>query len=314
MYFDELLDDDQEMVYGCVMRKTSKHKIEQQIQEALKNSVADVRRKKKDQNASSDSDLDWNPAADVAAAANRLRRTEKFNLQVTKSFGCHTCLRVVSASASGTKEVCALVEHWHGWASPMSGPEKWEEIHLECGSCANATAARERAEQLEFERDKQECEREEKERAKEARKRSAEQNQLRAHAQSKRLKKHASEDGIEDFVAKLKKLKVPQLSEVCNANAVLKSGKKDQLIERLVGVHRYGSLSQCPVCRNKLLELQYKGSRRAPYSVKCKYMKGMGRPCRFSKDLMPGSERDVLQVLLCDDSAGNLASVGIICS
>lgn len=310
---EELLDEHHEMVYGCMMKKTSKHKIEQQIQKTLKNSVADVRNKKKDQNAGSDSDFDWNPAADVAAAANRKQRTEKYTRQVTKSFGCHSCLCVVSASASEPKEVCALVDTWHGWSSPMSGPDKWEEIRLECENCTEATTARERAERLEFEREMEECERWEKERAKEVRKRSAEQNKQRAHVQSKRLKKHTSADDIEDFIAKLRKLKVPQLSAVCNVNAMLKSGKKDQLIERLVGVHRYGSLSQCPVCNNKLLELQYKGSRTAPRSVRCKYMKGAGRQCRFSKDLVQGSERDVLQAPLRDNSAGDLASVGFFC-
>merc|ERR1712032_1331019 len=114
-----------------------------------------------------------------------------------------------------------------------------------------------------------------------------------------------SKYGIEDFVARLKKLKVPQLSKVCNANAVLKSGNKDQLIERLVGVHRYGSLPQCPACGKKRLELQYKGSRTAPRSVKCKHMKGTGRPCRFFKNLVKGFERDVLLASPRDESSGD---------
>lgn len=311
---EEMPDEHHEKVYGFMLKKTSKRKIEQQIQKALENSVAEVGKMKKDQNASSDSDFDWDPAADVAAAANRKQRTEKYTRQVTKSFGCHKCLCVVSASASEPKKLCALVDTWHGWSDPMSGPDKWEEIRLECENCTAETAAREQAEQLELEKEIEECEHWEKERAKEVRKRAAEQNKQRAQVQSKRLKKYTSEDDVEDFIAKLRKLKVPQLSEACHANAVLKSGKKDQLIERLVGVYRYGSLGQCPLCRNKLLELQHKGSRTAPYSVRCKYMKGAGRQCRFSKDLVQGSERDVLQVPLRDTSAGDLASVGFACS
>lgn len=311
---EALLDEHHEMVYGCMVRKTTKYEIERQIEKALKNSVAHVKNKKKERDLSSDSDFEWNPAAEVACAADRKRRTEKHTRQVTEGFGCHTCLCIVPASTSEPKNVCVVVEHWHGWADPMSGPNKWEEIHLECRSCAKEAAAKARADQLEFERDMKECEEWEKERAKEMRKRSSEQNKIRAEVQSKRLKKHVSKDGMEEFVAKLKKLKVPQLNEVCNANAVLKSGRKDQLIERLVGVRRYGSLDCCPICRSKLLELQYKGSSTVPLSVKCKYMHGMGRQCRFSKDLVQGLEHDVLQVPLRDSAAGDLASVGIVCS
>lgn len=308
------LDQTHEVVYGSWLRKTTRCEIERQIQKTLEHSVADVKAKKKNRDASSDSEFDFNMAAEVAAAANRKRRTEKHTRKVTQRFGCHVCLRIVSASASEPERVCAVVEHWHGWANPMSGPDKWEEIYLECESCAEASAAKEQEKQLEFEREMRDIERWEEERVREARKRSAETNKLRADSQSKRLKRNGRNEDIEEFIAKLKKLKILQLSDLCSTNAVLKSGKKDQLIERIVGVHRYGSLSRCPICHHTLLELQYKGSSTRPRSVKCKYMKGMGRPCRFSRDLVKGSERVVLQQPLRDNTAGDLASVGIICA
>jgi len=209
----------------------------------------------------------------------------------TKSFGCHRCLRVVKASAAAPVKVYVTVEHWHGWADPLSGPDKWEDVLLKCADCA--------APDLEM--------------AAEARKRQREYNEERAKKQSKRLEAHAasSDTGDDAFTEKLCKLKAPQLSELCSANAMLKTGKKDQLIERLVGVWRFGSLAECPSCKKGPLEMQYKDGNSEPVAIKCKHMRGQGRPCGFHKKLAAGATRQVLTTPLRDNAAGALASVGI---
>ena len=40
--------------------------------------------------------FDWNHAADVASAANRKARSEKYTRQVMNNFGCHSCLHIVT--------------------------------------------------------------------------------------------------------------------------------------------------------------------------------------------------------------------------
>ena len=99
---------------------------------------------------------------------------------------------------------------------------------------------------------------------------------------------------------------------ILSLGSVLKTGKKDQLLERLVGVRRFGSLSECPSCKKGSLELQYGDDSSAPFAIKCKHMRGQGRPCGFSKKLTPGATRQVLITPLRDTAASDLASVGIV--
>lgn len=277
-------------MYGFRFKRTSPHQVEREVQAALLSSiekVKDLKRKKEED----DSDDDYNPAMEVAAAADRKVREDKSSRTVTRDFGCHGCLRVVKASAVAPVKVHVTVEHWHGWADPLSGPEKWEDVTLKCADCAAPDL----------------------EKAAEARKRQREYNEERANKQSKRLEAHSTSNDAEDnaFMEKLRKLKAPQLSELCLANAMLKTGKKDQLIERLFGVWRFGSLSKCPSCNKGCLELQYKEGNSEPTAIKCKHMRGQGRPCGFYTKLPVGATRQVLTTPLRDNASGDLASVGI---
>mmetsp|Transcript_94742 Transcript_94742/g.210642 ORF Transcript_94742/g.210642 Transcript_94742/m.210642 type:complete len:287 (-) Transcript_94742:58-918(-) len=279
-----------EWVYGFQMKRTSEEQIERKVQAEMARSVAHVRKlgqARKGDDSSGDCD-DWDPSAEVAAAANRRVREHTSSRLVTADFGCHECLRVVKATSAIPEKVYVTVEHWHGWADPSRGPHKWEDVKLLCAAC--------KAPELE-----------------EARKRTREYNTDRAREQSKRLKAHgeSADAGDDGFMEKLCKLKVPQLSALCSANAVLKTGKKEQLMERLVGVRRFGSLSQCPSCKQGPLELQYWGGVSTPRAIKCKNMRGKGRPCGFSKKLVPDETRQVLTAPLRDTTDGDLARVGI---
>eukprot|EP00746_Dinoflagellata_sp_MGD_P161973 gnl/MRDRNA2_/MRDRNA2_89331_c0_seq1.p1 gnl/MRDRNA2_/MRDRNA2_89331_c0~~gnl/MRDRNA2_/MRDRNA2_89331_c0_seq1.p1 ORF type:complete len:291 (-),score=58.80 gnl/MRDRNA2_/MRDRNA2_89331_c0_seq1:208-1080(-) len=277
-----------ENVYGYAQKRTTPQQIEQQIQAALVKSIAHVHEMA--QRDASDDEYDYNPAMDVATAADRIVRQDKSSRSMTSNFGCHGCLCVVEATRDVPVKVHVTVEHWHGWASPFTGPEKWEEIKLLCAGCAAPDLAK----------------------AVEARKRTLKCNKERADKQSKRLKVHAACNDTDDFMSKVHKLKVPQLSALCATNAVLKSGKKEQLIERLVGVWRFGSLQSCPSCKHSCFEMLYKGDDSMPSVITCKHMRGQGRPCGFSKKLTPDSMKEVLTTPLKDTAASDLASVGIM--
>eukprot|EP00747_Dinoflagellata_sp_TGD_P164023 gnl/TRDRNA2_/TRDRNA2_183394_c0_seq1.p1 gnl/TRDRNA2_/TRDRNA2_183394_c0~~gnl/TRDRNA2_/TRDRNA2_183394_c0_seq1.p1 ORF type:complete len:276 (-),score=73.17 gnl/TRDRNA2_/TRDRNA2_183394_c0_seq1:193-1020(-) len=270
-----------EMVYDYPQRKTTKQEIESQIKKTIAESVAYAKESKAKASEDSDDDDHYDGMMGVATAADRMVREEKKMCSVTQDFGCHKCFRVVKATAAAPEKIHVTVEHWHGWSDPMRGPEKWEEISLCCMDCAAPDLAD----------------------AAEQRKRTRERNEERASDQSKRLKASDDSDG---FVAKVRNLKIPQLGALCEANAVLKTGKKEQLIERLVGVWRYGSLESCPACKSSSFELQYKSGSLNPSEIRCKHMRGKGRPCGFRKSLS-----EVVMMPLRDTVAHDLLSVGI---
>ncbi len=111
----------------------------------------------------------------------------------------------------------------------------------------------------------------------------------------------------ENFASKLRALSVEQLKAVCAANAVPKSGRKHQLIKGLVGVWSFGSLPHCPACMGRCIELQYAGGSSTPTMAQCKYMRGRGRPCGFSRRLAEESMWEVLTAPLRDSTGGDLA-------
>ena len=90
---------------------------------------------------------------------------------------------------------------------------------------------------------------------------------------------------------------------MCSASAVLKTGKKNQLIKRMLGMRRFGSLSERPSSKKGSVKLQYGGDSSAPLAITCKHMRDQGRPCGFSKKLIPGDTRQILVTQLHDTHA-----------
>ena len=119
----------------------------------------------------------------------------------------------------------------------------------------------------------------------------------------------------------LAKLTVSALKRVCAANALLVSGTKPQLCERLVGCRRHGRhADKCPMCKHAKFELCYDSEAAAPTDpsafpqpnmVKCKHMKGMGRPCGYAASITSQNKEAVLKLKLADSPEGDLRKAGM---
>ena len=255
-------------VYGYYLEQTSPREIQRQVTKALRTSVAYVRNK-----ATQDlGESHYDPSMDVATAADRNVHEDTYELTIEHDFGCHVCLGVRKASRANPAKVQVTVEHWHGWACPMSGPEKWEEIVLRCAKCKVTPFSSQLIEEQ--------------------------------GASTKN-------NGCDAIASKLRKLTTAKLKAVCAANSVLQSGKKEQLVQRVLAVWKFGSLTDCPVCKHRRLELEYADSGSAPTAVKCKNKRGRSKPCDFWKSVAPDATRTVLTETLRDTAAGDLASVGV---
>ena len=273
---------------GSRRAQATQHETDLQIRAELGNSVSWVRLQALMRDDGGEQD-GYDALVGVATAADQKISERKVSRQVSKDFGCYECLRVIKADAAAPASVHVTVEHWQGWRDPFSGPESWRQIRLRCRECAAP----------------------DREEAAASRKRTREKNELRACDQSRRLRARSANAAVGEFAMQLQALSVEQLKAVCAANAVLKSGRKQQLIERLVGVWSFGSLPHCPACMGRCIELQYAGGSSTPTMVQCKHMRGKGKPCGFSQRLAEESMSEVLTAPLRDSTEGDLASLGV---
>ena len=83
----------------------------------------------------------------------------------------------------------------------------------------------------------------------------------------------------------VKKLKVPEMKLVCEANNCMVGGSKDVLLTRLIHLRRHGGSGVCKVCRKRKLNFEYddESIMSIPIKVACRHYYGDGNPCSFIK-------------------------------
>jgi hypothetical protein len=212
------------------------------------------------------------------------------------------------------------IAHYHGapavydWDSPecTAGlPPRHQ-----CSSCRELSDARDaqRAREADAARDEWQTQ------LAEANNEEQEEARTRGRENQKRKRKEKQDGQLRRLAAApegrpvLKRLKTEQLKLVCKANRLLVSGCKDQLVERILGCRLHGSLgTACPRCGGAKLELGYAGNGLEPNEVRCKHMKGMGRPCGWNRAVTPTTKGLVLQGRLADSPGGDLLTVGMLC-
>mmetsp|Transcript_9423 Transcript_9423/g.42913 ORF Transcript_9423/g.42913 Transcript_9423/m.42913 type:complete len:155 (-) Transcript_9423:360-824(-) len=117
-----------------------------------------------------------------------------------------------------------------------------------------------------------------------------------------------------EFKGTLKKLKSPQLKDVCKANHLMVAGSKTDLLERIVGCHLHGHSWRCPDCGKSKMELVFDdpSDPKRPTALACKHVYfPHTRKCRHgSKEITAENKAELLPKKLVDFD-GILASVGI---
>uniref|UniRef100_A0A0G4FI60 SAP domain-containing protein n=1 Tax=Chromera velia CCMP2878 TaxID=1169474 RepID=A0A0G4FI60_9ALVE len=310
-----------EQAYGIGVCSLSPSYINEKIEKAIENSVVYVerereieQRRKQRRREEDGEEVDWlpyeykSPDMAVSSAANIERGPpDRQKKEAKQRFGCHDCLKVIEASPEAPVLMEVVVQQWQGWPDPFGPPRLWAQVSVRCAACAEwvdrkAEEDRIVAEELR-EYDRQQAE----QLVKQSQKRQAETNRERQSQQKKRLASEAAKEseGGEGVIVKLGKLRLPRLKALCQANSVLLGGSKDQLVERLLSVYRYGNLRCCPKCGSRKFEFQHDGESPTPFALRCKHMKGMGRHCGFEQTLSK------LTAKLRDTTEKDLAGVGI---
>ena len=183
-----------------------------------------------------------------------------------------------TVDASGSAPSLAhVVYHQISSLMPCSFDINWKTHSIRCGECRALDEAFVVGQQERY-----------KARLAETAKRKRKADKEGATAKLAKLQETAADTNADpriaelaEWVAKAKKLKIPQLKDLCEMNCLTKTGSKAVLVSKLQKCKFHGGPGICPHCFNSKLVFRYGGKDEddllaMPTCVQCHHFRGMG--------------------------------------